>query len=226
MPSVHEKRANDDTPPRQEDGSVQIDEVLLYATVKWNTLLFAGVGAFMGSLTLLCATYVSLYRGLPDPGHYLNLLGVFLPGYRVSVEGAWIGFLWGGLLGAVFGAMTYRIYARSIRRQVADYFAGDKTVLELEFMVLRLHGPSLGLALGAVAALGLLLTTNWLVLRGTADESIHARLLSQFLPGYSVSLPGSIVGAIEIFVVVYLFCMLLALVYNHIVAMRQKGPAR
>jgi hypothetical protein len=209
----------------KENTPVQIDEVLLHATVKWNTLLFAGVGAFMGSLTLLCATYLSLYRGLPNPGHYLNLLGVFLPGYRVSDEGAWIGFLWGGLLGAIFGAMIYRIYARSIRQQVLDYFAGDKSPLDLEYMVLRLHGPSLGLALGSIAALGLLITTNWLVFRGTADESVHAQLLSHYLPGYSVSLLGSIVGAIEIFVIVHLFCLLLAFIYNRIVALRQKSAA-
>src|SRR5262245_34302073 len=210
----------------KEDTSVEIDEVLLHATVKWNTLLFAAVGAFMGALTLLSMTYLSLLRGLPNPGHYLNLLGVFLPGYRVSPEGAWIGFLWGGLLGAVLGAMTYRIYARSIRRQVADYFAGKKSALELEYMTLELRGPSLGLALGAIAAVGLLATTNWLVLRGTADESVHAHLLSQYLPGYSVSVTGSIVGAIEIFIVVYLFCLLVAFVYNRVVAFRQRGPAR
>jgi len=208
-----------------ENTPVPIDEVLLHATVKWNTLLFAGICGLMGALTLLCMTYLSLYRGLPSPGHYLNLLGVFLPGYRVSAEGAWIGFLWGGLLGAVSGAVIYRIYARSIRQQVADYFAGDKSADALEYVVLKLHGHSLGLALGGIAALGLLITTNWLVIRGTADESVRARLLSHYLPGYSVSLPGSIVGAVEIFVIVYLFCLLLGVIYNWVVTLRQKGAA-
>jgi hypothetical protein len=208
-----------------ENASIPIDEVLLHATVKWNTLLFAGMGGLMGALTLLCLTYLSLSRGLPDPGHYLNLLGVFLPGYRVSAEGAWVGFLWGGLLGAASGALIYRIYARSIRQQVADYFAGDKSAQALEFVVLKLYGHSLGLALGGIAALGLLITTNWLVVRGTADESIHARLLSHYLPGYSVSLSGSILGAAEIFVIAYVFCALLGVIYNRVVALRQKGAA-
>jgi hypothetical protein len=208
-----------------ENASVPIDEVLLHATVKWNTVLFAGICGLMGALTLLCLTYVSLYRGLPDPGHYLNLLGVFLPGYEVSAAGAWIGFLWGGLLGAVSGAVIYRIYSRSIRKQVADYFAGDKSAQALEYLVLRIYGHSLGLALGSIAALGLLITTNWLVLRGTADESIHAQLLSHYLPGYSVSVSGSILGAIEIFVIVYLFCALLGVIYNRVVTLREKGAA-
>ncbi|MBI3529573.1 MAG: hypothetical protein HY067_16595 [Betaproteobacteria bacterium] len=206
-----------------ESASTQIDETLLHATVKWNTLLFAGACGLMGALTLLCGTYLSLYRGLPNPGHYLNLLGVFLPGYRVSAGGAWVGFLWGGLIGAVSGAVIYRIYALSIRKQVADYFAGDKSAHDLEYVILKIYGHSLGLALGGIAALGVLITTNWLVIRGTADESIHAQLLSHYLPGYSVSFSGSLLGALEIFVIVYLFCLLLGVVYNRVVTLRQKG---
>jgi len=205
-----------------EDVPVQIDEVLLHATVKWNTRLFAGICGLIGALTLLCATYVSLFRGLPNPGNYLNLLGVFLPGYTVSVGGAWIGFLWGGLIGAISGAIMYRIYARSIRQQVTDYFAGNRTREDLETAVLKLNGHSLGLALGSIAALGLLITTNWLVVRGTAHESIHAALLSQYLPGYAVSASGSILGAVDVFIITYLCCVLLGEIYNRIAALRKK----
>ena len=208
-----------------EDVPVQIDEVLLNATVKWNTRLFAGICGLIGALTLLCATYISLYRGLPNPGHYLNLLGVFLPGYRVSVGGAWIGFLWGGLIGAVSGAVMYRIYARSIRQQVADYLAGNRSREDLENSVLRLDGHSLGLALGSIAALGLLITTNWLVVRGTAEESVHAALLAQYLPGYAVSAAGSILGAVDVFIITYVFCVLLAVIYNGVAAWRRKRGA-
>lgn len=199
----------------------QIDEVLLHATIKWNTRLFAGICGLIAAFSLLCLTYLSLYRGLPSPGHYLNLLGVFLPGYEVSPGGAWVGFLWGGLIGAVSGAVIYRIYARSIRQQVADYFAGTRSREDLENAVLRLSGHSLGLALGTIAALGLLITTNWLVVRGTAHESHNARLLSEYLPGYAVSTSGSILGAIEIFIVTYFFCLLLAAIYNGVVALRR-----
>ena len=204
---------------------VPIDEKLLHATVKLNTVLFAGICGLIGALTLLCVTYVSLNRGLPSPGHYLNLLGVFLPGYSVSPAGAWIGFLWGGLLGSISGAVIYRIYARGIRAQVADYFAGNLSEDDLEYAVLKLHGHSLGLALGAIAALGLLITTNWLVVRGTAEESVHAALLSNYLPGYAVSASGSILGAVDVFVITYLSCVLLGVTYNRVVAWRRKGAA-
>ncbi|HYQ73013.1 MAG TPA: hypothetical protein VET88_13930, partial [Gammaproteobacteria bacterium] len=82
-----------------------------------NTWLLAGVFACVGGLAIFFATFLSLYRGLPDPGHYLNLLGVFMPGYVVSHTGAWIGLFWGAVIGALLAVMFYRIYARSIESQ-------------------------------------------------------------------------------------------------------------
>ena len=209
-----------------ENAPIPIDENLLRATVKLNTLLFAGVCGLMGGLSLLFVTYLSLNRGLPNPGHFLNLLGVFLPGYRVSGTGAWVGFLWGSLLGAISGVVIYRTYARSIRAQVAEYFAGARSSAELEYAAVKLHGHSLGLALGGIAALGLLITTNWLVVRGTAGESVHAALFSHYLPGYAVSASGSILGAVDIFIITYLAGVLLGAIYNGVVALRRKGAAQ
>lgn len=205
---------------------VAIDENLLRATVKLNTLLFAGVSALMGALALLGVTCISMNRGLPNPGHFLNLLGVFLPGYSVSGAGAWAGFLWGWLLGATAGAVIYRIYSRSIRAQVAEYFAGARSGDALEYAVVKLHGHSLGLALGGIAAVGLLITTNWLVIRGTAGESVHAALLAHYLPGYAVSFAGSIVGATEILFITYVACRLLGGIYNRVVVLRNKDSAK
>ena len=207
------------------DAPETIDEKLLHATVKLNTLMFAVVCGFIAGTTLLLATYVSLLRGLPRPGYYLNLLGVFLPGYSVSGEGAWIGLLWGGLLGAILGAVMYRVYARGIRKQVDDYLAGRGSRVDIEHAVMKLHGHSLGIALGTIVAVGLLATTNWLVIRGTADESVHAALLAQYLPGYAVSTSGSLVGAVEVFVIAYVSCLLLAAIHNRVVEWRQKAKA-
>jgi hypothetical protein len=60
------------------------------------------------------------------------------------------------------------------------------------------------------------------VVRGTAHESIHAALFSNYLPGYSVSITGALLGAVEVFAVVFIACQLLASVYNKIVEMRHK----
>jgi hypothetical protein len=202
-----------------------IDENLLHATVKLNTLLFAGVCGFLGGTTLLLATYASMLRGLPRPGHYLNLLGIFLPGYSVSVEGAWIGLFWGFVLGGVMGAVMYRVYARGIRSRVTDYLAGQGTRTDIERAIMRLDGHSLGLALGTIVALGLVVTTNWLVIRGTANESVHAALLAQYLPGYSVGTAGSLIGGAQVFVLAYAVCQLFAAIYNGVARWRRPKAA-
>jgi len=201
-----------------------INKRLLRAAVKLNTLLLAGVFACVGGLSLFAITYLSLYRGLPRPGSYLNLLGVFLPGYNVSPSGAWIGLFWGALLGGLLAAMFYRIYARSIVSQIHDYMGKGNARDGLLSVTLRFDGNYLGLALGSMVAAGLIVTTSWLVFRGTADESMHAVLLAQYLPGYSVSVPGSIIGAVELFALTYLLCLLFSWIYNNVARVRGRDP--
>jgi hypothetical protein len=60
------------------------------------------------------------------------------------------------------------------------------------------------------------------VVRGTAPYSKNAALLSQYLPGYTVSLPGSIVGAIELFIVAFIVSHLLAGIYNAVARSRMR----
>ena len=199
---------------------IKYDEVLLHASIKLNTRLLAVVFGLLSGTALMLVTYMSLYRGLPDTGQYLRLLGVFLPGYEVTPLGAWIGFFWGALIGAFLAAMFYRIYARSIPEMIKDYLNSDSQNDDLLDMPLRLSGHYLGLALGTVIALGLVVTTNWLVIRGTADESTHAQLLVNYLPGYSVSTLGSIIGAVELFIINYVLSLLFSWIYNTVTDFR------
>lgn len=200
----------------------QYDEVLLHASIKLNTRLLAGVFGLISGLSLLIITYISLYRGMPDTGQYLRLLGVFLPGYEVSHFGAWVGFFWGTIIGAILAAMFYRIYAQSIPGLIQDYLRDGASNDDLLGMPMRLNGHYLGLALGTIIAGGLIVTTNWLVILGTADESTHAQLLVNFLPGYSVSTVGSFIGAIGLFAVNYVLSLLFSWIYNSVVAFRGK----
>jgi len=62
-----------------------------------------------------------------------------------------------------------------------------------------------------------------LVLRGTADESVHAILLVNYLPGYSISLAGSLIGAFELFVLTWLMSLLFSGIYNRLAAARDKS---
>lgn len=71
------------------------------------------VGMLFGS-GLFIATLFLVMRGGPDVGAHLQLLGVFLPGYRVTVGGAFIGFAYlfvigygvGRLIGSVYNALA------------------------------------------------------------------------------------------------------------------------
>lgn len=202
----------------------QLNEKLLRAAVRLNTLLLAAVFGCFSGLAMFAMTYLSLYRGLPKPGQFLNLLGVFLPGYSVSHAGAWVGLFWGVVIGALLAAMFYRIYARSIATQVRDYLLSGNGTGDLLQVTLRFDGNFLGLALGSIIAGGLFITTSWLVFRGTAEESIHAILLSQYLPGYSVSIPGGLLGAVELFGVVFMLCKLFSWIYNRVALIRGRKP--
>ena len=129
--------------------------------------------------------------------------------------------LWGFSLGALLGAIIYRINGRNVLEQIDDLVVPDKGSDDFPRVLLRLHGPSLGLAIGAVGALGLVITTNMLVIRGTAAESRRARLLAEVLPGYTVSPLGSVVGAIELFALLYVFFLAFAYIYNRLADRRQ-----
>lgn len=71
------------------------------------------LGLLFGA-ALFLATIVLLVRGGPQVGSHLNLLGQFLPGYRVSFGGAFLGFGYlfvigyaiGRLIGSVYNAMA------------------------------------------------------------------------------------------------------------------------
>jgi len=99
------------------------------------------------------------------------------------------------------------------------------SVRQLRPPILRIASHALGIALGVVAALQLSFSTLWLVLRGTADESFHAKLLSNYLPGYSVSWSGSLLGGVELFLLVYLSSLLVGETYNAVIRHRHKAEA-
>jgi hypothetical protein len=147
---------------------------------------------------------------------------VFLPGYDVSHAGAWIGLFWGALVCGCLAAVFYRVYARKIPELVKEYIKDGAVNDDLLSAKLELGGHSLGLALGTVLSAGLFVTTNWLVLRGSADESMHTQLLANYLPGYSVSTVGSLIGAVELFVIAYLLSRLFSVIYNGVASIRSK----
>jgi hypothetical protein len=198
---------------------------LFSAAVRLNVVITAISAGLALGLALFLAAYISL-KVAEHPGRYLNLLGIFMPGYSVTSRGVWLGLLWGAIYGGIVGGAIAWLYARSLGTKLSDLVIWDETASRgLRPPVLRISTHALGIAIGIIAAVQLMLATLWLVVRGTADESVHAKLLSHYLPGYTVSVSGSLLGGVELFLFVYLFAMLVGTVYNA-VAFRREGRGR
>jgi hypothetical protein len=195
---------------------------LLHAAIRFNALMLGLTGGTIAAVVVYFATQTSVARWGADAGNYLGLLAVFFPGYSVSAAGAWIGALWAFVYAGTFSWLSYRLYGGVLGARIAEVLLGgspsENPVLRPSIM--RLHGSSLGLAIGSVAGVGLICSTTWLVVRGTAGESVHAALLANYIPGYSVSILGGILGGLGLFVFVFIACLLLAAVYNRIVEIR------
>lgn len=83
--------------------------------------------------------------------------------------------------------------------------------------VRRLNARAWGIAVGLLMGGGLLVATNVLVLRGGENVGQHLGLLSVFLPGYSVTFVGSLVGFVYMFVIGYGMGRIVGGVYNWLV---------
>lgn len=61
---------------------------------------------------LFLATLFLVVRGGPTPGQHLQLLGAFFPGYRVSVLGSLVGFVYAFVVGYALGRVVGEVYNR------------------------------------------------------------------------------------------------------------------
>ena len=118
---THPARPLSETIPLRSDSS---DAQVLSAVVRLNVCISAvGVGLGLG-LILFVGTNLSLALS-QHPGRYLNLLGVFMPGYSASAGGAWIGLLWGAIYGAISGGALAWLYARSLGTRIMAQVVWD-----------------------------------------------------------------------------------------------------
>ncbi len=196
-----------------------VDQELLGRGIRFNAIVLALVIGLFAGFGLFLLTHLSLLITGGNAGRYLNLLGVFFPGYRATPTGAWFGLIWGFVVGAISGGFVYYAYAHTIGTNLVHLVNREPGQL-IEQPVLRMSGHALGLSLGCFMAIQLAGATAWLVVRGTADQSPHAALLAHYLPGYQVSLAGGVIGALDLFVFTYGLALLLAWIYNRLVSIR------
>jgi len=197
---------------------------LLNAAIRFNATMLGLTGGTIAAVVIWFATHASIVKWGAEAGNFLGLLAVFFPGYSVTPGGAWIGAFWAFLYAGLFSWLSYRLYGRVLGTRISEILLSNTPTENpvLKPTIMRLHGTSLGLAIGAMAGLGLFFSTAWLVVRGTAEQSVHAALLSNYIPGYTVSILGGLIGAVQLFALVFLGCLVLAAVYNKIVELRHK----
>ena len=197
---------------------------LLKAAIRFNARMLGLTAGTLAAVVIYIATQASIVKWGSDSGGYLGLLAIFFPGYSVSTAGAWIGAFWAFVYFSTGSWLSYRVYGKVLGARISALSQSPISTANpvLKPSTLRLHGVSLGVAIGSIAALSLFFSTAWLVVRGTAGESVHAALFSNYIPGYSVSIMGGLWGAIELFGLVFLSCLLLAAVYNKVVKIRHK----
>lgn len=69
------------------------------------------IGLLLGG-GLFLATVILLLQGGENVGQHLNLLRIFLPGYRVTPAGSVIGFVYGFVIGYAIGRVIGLVYNR------------------------------------------------------------------------------------------------------------------
>ena len=78
------------------------------------------------------------------------------------------------------------------------------------------HEQGWGIAFGFVFGLGLLVATDVLVLKGGPNMGRHLGLLRVYLPGYSVTFLGSLIGFVYAFVIGYGLGRSVVAIYNRL----------
>lgn len=98
------------TTPRVQDADLSAALATLNARA-WGI----SVGLLMG-LGLFISTNVLVLRGGEIVGPHLGLLGVFLPGYRVTFLGSLIGFVYAFVIGYGMGRLVGTVYNALVHR--------------------------------------------------------------------------------------------------------------
>ena len=78
----------------------------------------------------------------------------------------------------------------------------------------KLNARAWGISVGLVLGLGLLIATNFLILKGGPNVGAHLQLLRNYFPGYRVTFLGSLIGFVYMFVIGYGLGRLIGTVYD------------
>jgi hypothetical protein len=110
-------------------------------------------------------------------------------------------------------------YQEEIREATPEENAEMEQVLEgaLTRVFNRLDPVAFGVSLGTVAGVSLLVATLFLIIKGGPLVGRNLQLLNQFIPGYEVTLTGSVIGMVGAFVVAFVTGWAIAFLRNAVV---------
>jgi hypothetical protein len=91
--------------------------------------------------------------------------------------------------------------------------------------VARLRAAVMAVTFGMTGGVGLFVATAWLLIRGGQNVGQHLGLLSNYLPGYSVTWPGAFLGLIYGALLGAIIGATIAWTYNQI-ALSRSGRSR
>jgi hypothetical protein len=196
-------------------------EDLSRALIRFNAHTLALTMALIGGLGVAAATLSLLVQGGENVGSMLATLGVFFPGYRVSVGGALVGVVWAVLVSYSLTLVFARVYGswtlRRLRDQLdtdapPDVLGGASTLAPL----------ALAISTGAVLALAFFVAHYWIYWRADVPGSPvrYLALLANYLPGYTVAIAGGLVGTFWVFAYGFIGAAAIAWIYNAVAALR------
>ena len=179
-----------------------------------NAVSFAIVFGVVAGAGLWIATVFLVIKGGPNPGHTLRALGYAFPGYSVSFGGAFVGLFWAFVLGFATSLLPAWVYYRGVLLQIGSS-AGRTTHPG------RIHTPYFAMTFGLLCGFALLLSTLFLIVKHRPGEPLgpHLGLLSQYLPGYAITVVGSLVGFAYFLVIGTVVFSGIAWIYNHLVGL-------
>ncbi len=91
-----------------DDASSGLDQAVLRLNAKAWGIAFG----LLGGIGLLAVTLFLVAKGGEHVGEHLGLLAIFFPGYRVTVGGAFVGFVYGFVTGYGVGRVIGGVYNR------------------------------------------------------------------------------------------------------------------
>ena len=85
-------------------------ELIKAAIVRLRARILGVVLGLLGGTVIFLATASLLVKGGPNVGEHLQLLSNYCPGYTVTWPGAFLGFFYGLVYGALGGYLVARVY--------------------------------------------------------------------------------------------------------------------